>query len=640
MGALTGLAFCVLATLLAAERSTRHLQVFLGTDAEEHHGDHRADTKPGSRTHIEEVTAGSFTRLGPAMSECTGPEALRSAFLELGVPAEELTRDPCSWPGAGCDESECVVKIDLSGWPLSGRVGVLPRELESLDLSNTKVHGNTSALQHLTQLMHLDLGNTQIAGSLEPLAPLTQLRGLGLFNTKIAGDLQPLAPLTKLQRLSLHNTQIAGDLQPLAPLTKLQRLQLSNTQIAGSLEPLAPLTQLRYLSLPNTQIAGDLQPLAPLIQLQYLYLHNAQIAGHLRPLAPLTQLQLLSLQNTQIAGDLQPLAPLTQLRNLNLAHTQVAGDLQPLAPLTQLQYLHLYNTQIAGDLQPLTPLTQLQLLSLQNTQIAGDLQPLAPLTQLRYLHLSSTQIAGDLQPLAPLTQLHLLSLQNTQIAGDLQPLKALAELQILRLGGAPVRGQIESISAPRKFTGALPFRGRLRKLATLNLAVGPLDFPCGSQAEFLPSGKELQQELFIKDSSQKLLPALMTLVSDCPLNGPVEDLLVPLAASGTLTRLLAKHANLSGHVPDIDCLKGARVDGKSWASYCGLPLSKTLQALDFSGNKISGADAVQVQMYISLANNPPITFATGTLQSALKKNLQLDLSGTAITKLAGYLTSL
>ena len=54
MGALTVLAFCVLATLLAAERSERHLQVFLGTDAEEHHGD--------ARQHLTSLTTSSAGR--------------------------------------------------------------------------------------------------------------------------------------------------------------------------------------------------------------------------------------------------------------------------------------------------------------------------------------------------------------------------------------------------------------------------------------------------------------------------------------------------------------------------------------------------------------------------------------------------
>ncbi|CAE7633397.1 inlA [Symbiodinium sp. CCMP2456] len=671
MGALTVLAFCVLASLLAAERAERHLQV------------HRADAKPSSRTHIEEVAAGSATRLGAATSECTGPEALRSAFLELGIPAEELAGDPCYWPGAGCDSRECVVEIDLSGRPLSGRVGVLPRELDFLDLSNTKVHGNTSALQHLTHLMHLDLDNTQVAGDLQPLAPLTQLQALYLDNTQVAGDLQPLAPLTQLQHLRLLNTQVVGNLQPLAPLTQLQELYLSNTQVAGDLQPLAPLTQLQDLRLLNTQVAGNLQPLAPLTQLQKLFLSNTQVAGDLQPLAPLTQLQVLGLSNTQVAGDLKPLAPLTQLQDLGLSNTQVAGDLQPLAPLTHLQFLYLSNTQVAGHLQPLAPLTQLQVLYLANTQVAGDLQPLAPLTQLQVLSLANTQVAGDLQPLAPLTRLQELRLLNTQVAGDLKPLapltqlqrldlsdtqvagdlkplapltqlqelylsntqvagelqqlKALGQLQILHLSGAPVKGQIERLTDWPNLTevdlsstqvhGRLDFswRGSLRKLATLNLA--------GSQAEFLPSRQLFQfQDFFIEDSSQRLLPALMTLdVSKCPLNGPVADLLMPLAASGQLTRLLAKSANLSGHVPDIACLKAARVDGRVYNEYCGLLLAKSLQALDLSGNKITGVDALKVQTFVSLAENPPITFANGTLQSTLDKHLQLDLTGTAIT---------
>ncbi|CAE7582366.1 inlA, partial [Symbiodinium sp. KB8] len=353
-----------------------------------------------------------------------------------------------------------------------------------------------------------------------------------------------------------------------------------------------------------------------------LYLRNTQVAGDLQPLAPLTQLQLLHLQNTQVAGNLQPLAPLIQLQNLYLQHTQVAGDLRPLALLTQLQTLNLDDTQIAGDLQPLAPLTQLQGLYLRNTQVAGDLQPLAPLTQLQYVRLSNTQIAGDLRPLKALAELKKLHLSRALVKGHIERLTGFPNLTEVDLSSTQVHGRLAFSWRGRL---AISPAGRLTKLATLNLA--------GSQAEFLPGRNELQ-ELFIEESSQKLLPALMTLdVSNCPLNGPVEDLLELLAASGQLTRLIAKHANLSGHVPNIACMKAARVDGRVYSEYCGLPLSKSLQSLDLSGNKIDRVDALNVQTYVSLANNPPMTFATGTLQSALKKSLQLDLSGTAITNM-------
>ena len=63
MGALTVLTFCVLATLLAAERSERHLQVFLGTDAEEHHGD--------ARQHLTSLT--SAGRCGLKEVFCVAP---------------------------------------------------------------------------------------------------------------------------------------------------------------------------------------------------------------------------------------------------------------------------------------------------------------------------------------------------------------------------------------------------------------------------------------------------------------------------------------------------------------------------------------------------------------------------------------
>ena len=124
-------------------------------------------------------------------------------------------------------------------------------------------------------------------------------------------------------------------------------------------------------------------------------------------------------------------------------------------------------------------------------------------------------------------------------------------------------------------------------------------------------------------------------VSDCPLNGPVEDLLLPLRASEHLARVDAKRANLSGRLPDIDCLKNERLDGEYLVFSCGLPLAKSLQALDLSGNKITFVDDLRgIATYISLAENPPTTLAADLLRDALKRSLQLDLTGTAIADTA------
>ena len=123
-------------------------------------------------------------------------------------------------------------------------------------------------------------------------------------------------------------------------------------------------------------------------------------------------------------------------------------------------------------------------------------------------------------------------------------------------------------------------------------------------------------------------------MSDCPLNGPVEDFLLPLKASWHLARLLAKRANLSGRLPDIACVNEAYIDDFLSPNRCSLPLSQSLQSLDLSGNRITEVEALNIEAYVSrvsLAENPPITFARGFLQNALKKDLQLDLRGTLLT---------
>ena len=53
--------------------------------------------------------------------------------------------------------------------------------------------------------------------------------------------------------------------------------------------------------------------------------------------------------------------------------------------------------------------------------------------------------------------------------------------------------------------------------------------------------------------------------------------------------------------------------------------------LDLPGNRIHAVDSLNVHSYVSFADHQQITFAKGILEDALKHNLQLDLTGTAVT---------
>ena len=116
-------------------------------------------------------------------------------------------------------------------------------------------------------------------------------------------------------------------------------------------------------------------------------------------------------------------------------------------------------------------------------------------------------------------------------------------------------------------------------------------------------------------------------VSGCPLNGPVQDLLRPLAALGHLARLVATRAGLYGHVPDMDTLKEVVVNKRWYCTYSGLPLSRSLQTLQLADNNISSVEWL-AQTYTSLANNERLSLAQGLLEEALSSGLQVDLTGT------------
>ena len=103
-----------------------------------------------------------------------------------------------------------------------------------LNIHDTQVSGDISALKNLTGLTVLELGNTQVSGDISALKNLTGLTILGLSNTQVSGDISALKNLTGLTTLGLSNTQVSGDISALKNLTGLTTLGLSGlNEISG-----------------------------------------------------------------------------------------------------------------------------------------------------------------------------------------------------------------------------------------------------------------------------------------------------------------------------------------------------------------------------------------------------------------------
>ena len=91
-------------------------------------------------------------------------------------------------------------------------------------------------IKYCTNLTYLDLNNTQVSGDISALSKLTSLTTLSLSVTQVSGDISALSKLTSLTILGLNNTQVSGDIDNLAGLTKLTSLEnLGYTALTGDM---------------------------------------------------------------------------------------------------------------------------------------------------------------------------------------------------------------------------------------------------------------------------------------------------------------------------------------------------------------------------------------------------------------------
>eukprot|EP00438_Fugacium_kawagutii_P004167 Skav224688 [mRNA] locus=scaffold3171:74596:80657:+ [translate_table: standard] len=376
----------------------------------------------------------------------------------------------------------------------------------------------------LTGLQQLDLSYTKVTGDISSLQGLTQLHWLWLTKTKVAGDLSSLRGLTQLQGLLLRNTKVAGDLNSLQNITKLRQLKLCSTKVTGDLTSLQQLAQLQVLDLKNTKVTGDLASLQGLAKLQELYLDNTQVAGGVMSLQGLAQLKHFSVANTDVAGNLGSACMYLTCVDAELLHVFFSiffvaikkqgpstGAADP--PLVQGSFIEIKMedtfsfsrsgiflsyfcigitkfyvfslvkrnaTRVLGEEDcPQWPVLRSVLAKLGvakptprlgghvkwslgsgyasgcnvveirlhgDKAINGTLDhEIGQLNALRELDLRDTRVAGNLASLQNLTQLKRLNLGSTHVAGDIVGLQRFTQLQNLNLGYAKVTGDLASL---------------------------------------------------------------------------------------------------------------------------------------------------------------------------------------------------
>ena len=117
-------------------------------------------------------------------------------------------------------------------------------------------------------------------------------------------------------------------------------------------------------------------------------------------------------------------------------------------------------------------------------------------------------------------------------------------------------------------------------------------------------------------------------VSGCPLNGALEDLLLPLANTA-LTALSASGAGLHGSMPNLASMD-AQVDRGTYSTWSG-KLAASLQVVDLSSNHLSSMPFLPASVRVVLDDNAvPLAIAKSVLQKAVRLDIEVWLRGTRL----------
>ena len=120
-------------------------------------------------------------------------------------------------------------------------------------------------------------------------------------------------------------------------------------------------------------------------------------------------------------------------------------------------------------------------------------------------------------------------------------------------------------------------------------------------------------------------------MSGCPLNAPVQDLVLPLAWCGHLASIIAVNCGLDGGLPNLDPLPPSRINGRMLTSKRS-KLASSLEVLELSGNNLSHMDAIppSARKLVVSSNKQTLRLADGALTSALQHQVSIDLRGTTL----------
>uniref|UniRef100_A0A5B7BFP3 Protein kinase domain-containing protein n=1 Tax=Davidia involucrata TaxID=16924 RepID=A0A5B7BFP3_DAVIN len=294
----------------------------------------------------------------------------------------------CNYTGIGCNDQGYVVKIDVSGWSLSGRFpedvcSYLP-ELRILRLGRNSLHGDfPDSITNCSLLEELNMSSSYLTGTLPDLSSMISLRILDLSYNLFTGKF-PMS-VTNLTNLELLNFNENGGFDPwrlpenFSRLKRLESMILTTCMVHGPI----PASIGNMTSLVDLELSGN-----------FLVDHIPAELGLLK------NLQQLELYYNQLVGNIpEELGNLTELIDLDMSVNKLTGNVpESICRLPKLEVLQLYNNSLTGEIPGvIANSTTLTILSLYGNFLTGEVpRKLGGSSAMIALDLSENRLSGEL----------------------------------------------------------------------------------------------------------------------------------------------------------------------------------------------------------------------------------------------------
>ncbi|KAG2664890.1 hypothetical protein I3760_16G103300 [Carya illinoinensis] len=294
----------------------------------------------------------------------------------------------CMFNGVGCDDQGHVVKLDVSGWSLSGEFpenvcSYLP-QLRVLRLSRNNFSRNFPvSIVNCSFLEELNMSRLYQSGTLPDFSPMKSLRMLDLSYNYFVGNFpMSVTNLTNLEVLNFNENHAFNIWQlpeNISRLTKLKSMILTTCMVQGTI----PTTIGDMTSLVDLELSGN-----------YLV---GRIPAEIGLLKNLKQLEL---YYNQLVGNIpEELGNLSELIDLDMSVNRLTGNIpESICRLPKLQVLQLYNNSLTGEIPgAIENSTTLTILSLYDNFLTGEVpRNLGHSSQLIVLDLSENGLSGPL----------------------------------------------------------------------------------------------------------------------------------------------------------------------------------------------------------------------------------------------------